>query len=107
MFAVAEVHIAEDQAALDSLRLERQRAGLVGNLQGQIEVFKDAIKERQRALNINLHAQKLPNWEEEPTLERGEGHNITDGDRMQDAAALRARAEGNIACQPIDQRWRD
>src|SRR5579884_768534 len=46
----------------------------------QIEVLEDSIEQGQCTLDIHLYRKQLPNWEEEPALEGGEGNDATKAD---------------------------
>ena len=64
----------------------------------QVEVLEDAVEERQRALHLHLHVEQLAEREEEPALERGEGHDVAEGGRVG------SLLDGQAAGQPVDQR---
>src|SRR5579884_1477318 len=77
---VGEVDVVEGDAALRTLWINDQGAGLASDLDGKVEVLEDAVKQRQRPLNLYLNLQELSNGEEQPALQRGEGDDGTDGD---------------------------
>src|SRR5947208_16308768 len=54
--------------------------GCILNIYRQIEVLEDSIEQGQRTLDIYLNGKQLSNWEEEPTLERGESDDATEAD---------------------------
>ena len=67
----------------------------------QVEVLEDAVEQRQRALDLDLHVEQLAEREEQPRLERGEGDDVAD--RRRGRVAL----DGQPAGQPVDERRRD
>ena len=61
-------------------RVERDRIRRVTDLVLHLQVLEDAVEERQRALDLDLHVEQLPNREEEATLQGGEGDDGADAD---------------------------
>ena len=47
-------------------RRERDRVGRIGDLVLHLEVLEDAVEQRERALDLDLHVEQLPEREEEP-----------------------------------------
>ena len=64
--------------AADRVRLHRHGVWVVLDLDGQVEVLEDAVEQRQRALQVDLHVEQRPEREEQPALEGGEGDDVTD-----------------------------
>src|SRR5262249_44321391 len=76
--AIVEVYMLEDYLASYPRRIERNRTGFVLDVMWHVQILEDALEQRQRALNLYLHAQQLPNREEQPALQCGECHQGTD-----------------------------
>ena len=76
---VGEGDVAEAHPALDRVPAAGPAAsGLSRDLRLHVEVLEDAVEERQRALHLDLHVEQLAQREEEPRLQRGEGHDVAD-----------------------------
>src|SRR5581483_4366001 len=54
--------------------------GLILDFNRQIKVLEDAVKQCQRALNLNLHVEQLADREEDSALERRECDDTTKRD---------------------------
>ena len=73
--------MVEGDLALDSSPDPARWRRAVGDLDREIEVFEDAVEERERALNLDLDAEQLPDREKEAALQRREGDDVADGQR--------------------------
>ena len=74
------------------------RVGRIDDLGVHLEVLEDAVEERQRALDLDLHVEQLAEREEEPALERREGDDVAD------ASAPSGRRSWPGAGEPVHER---
>src|SRR5690606_36011747 len=94
---VLEADVVVDDLASYRGRVKRDGSGSVRDFLLQVQVFEDAVEERQGSLDIDVHVQKLAERHEEPALQRGEGHDATNGHA---GITTGNRAAGH----PVDQR---
>ena len=93
LVAVAEPHVVEDDVA--GLR-DRQRVGLLLDVDRLVEVLEDPVEERERRLHVEPDAEQRADREEQPRLQRRERDERRDVDRVR-AARERKPAE------PVDR----
>src|SRR3954453_18670530 len=72
----------------------------VGDLHRQIEIFEDAVEERERPLNLDLDVEELAEREEEAALQCGKGDDVANAHAAIPVDDLPPRI-------PINHRWRD
>ncbi len=77
---VGERDAVEANLSAHALPREVDRILALLDVNGQVEVLEDAIEQRERRLHVGLHAEQAADWEEEPRLHRGEGHERADRD---------------------------
>ena len=75
-------HSGKETSSKDSRPATSSRRSVTASgrrkLDRQIEIFEDAIEEREGALDLDLNVEELTEREEEPALQRGEGDDIAD-----------------------------
>src|SRR5205807_304095 len=76
---VGEGHIIKCDVALNIVGFKLQSIWLVLNLNWQVQIFKDAVKEGQGTLNLDLDIEQLSNGEEQAALQGGESDDTSQG----------------------------
>src|SRR5579884_1000136 len=72
-------NIFECYLAAHLLWLELERTRFICDVDGHVQVLKDAVEQCQRTLNINLYVEKLSDRKEESALQGGKGYDGTKG----------------------------
>src|SRR5579872_3909885 len=74
---VGKGHILEGHFAAHAIGRERKGIRLILDFNWQVKVLEDAVKQRQRALNLHLYIEQLSNREEQTALQCGKSHDAT------------------------------
>ena len=92
LLAVAEPDTVEDDVPRPR---DRDRVGLLLDVDRVVEVLEDPVEERERRLHVEADAEQRADREEEPRLQRRERHEHRDRDRVR---SVRQRQ----AAEPVD-----
>lgn len=75
---VGKRHILEGDLPAHLFGFELERAWFIGNLNRHIQVLKNALKEGQCALYLDLNIEQLSDREKEPALQCRKGYDCTE-----------------------------
>ena len=98
---IGERHVPETDPTGDGRGGEIDGVGRIDDDRIQLQVLEDPVEQGERALDLDLDVEQLPEREEQARLQRGERDDVADRGRR------RIVLDRQVAGEPIHERRRD